>query len=485
MSATEHATPIRTPSADEVSACRPIAVVWEITLSCNLKCAHCGSRAGAPRANELSTAEAFALIQDLAAIGVRDVGLIGGEVYLRHDWLQLITAIKRQGMRCSMQTGGRALTEAKIAAAAIAGLDSAGVSVDGMAANHDFIRGVPGSFAHAVAALHNFHTHRVPTTVNTQLWTRSIDDLPELLSLVAQAGVTTWQLGLTVAMGNAADNPDILLQPHRMLDIMPLLARLYDEAAAKGIRIVLANNVGYFGPFEAKLRSVEEVATHWDGCSAGRNVIGIEADGKIKGCPSLDTATYTGGNIRDKSLQEIWSNSRELAFARNRQVDDLWGFCRSCYYADVCHAGCTWTTHSLFGRPGNNPFCHYRALTLQKRGLRERIRQVRAAPGVPFDNGIFELVVEDMAGNFVKTEQIDSTEFALRDVPAMPARERTSLLLCAGCENFVLPHETQCPHCGGGTLESREQRKQRADIFAPTLSRLRTLFPTADMNQSV
>ena len=77
-----------------------------------------------------------------------------------------------------------------------------------------------------------------------------------------------------------------------------------------------------------------------------------------------------------------------------RTVEDLWGFCRTCYYADVCRAGCTWTSHSLLGRPGNNPYCHYRALTLEGQGLRERIVKTRDAPDRSFAIGEFEVVTE-------------------------------------------------------------------------------------------
>ncbi len=48
----------------------------------------------------------------------------------------------------------------------------------------------------------------------------------------------------------------------------------------------------------------------------------------------------------------------------------------------------------LFGRPGNNPYCHHRATQLREDGLRERVVPVAAAPGEPFDHGLFDLVVE-------------------------------------------------------------------------------------------
>src|ERR1044072_6127886 len=125
----------------------------------------------------------------------------------------------------------------------------------------------------------------------------------------------------------------------------------------------------------------------------------MEAEDQIKGCPSLPTSPYAGGNIRDRNLKQIWWNTDELRLNRERTSTELWGFCGSCYYADVCKAGCTWTTHVLFGRAGNNPYCHHRALELSKQGLRERIAQVEKAPGTPFDHGRFELILENADGS--------------------------------------------------------------------------------------
>ena len=58
------------------------------------------------------------------------------------------------------------------------------------------------------------------------------------------------------------------------------------------------------------------------------------------------------------------------------------------------HGGCTFTAHALLGRPGNNPYCSYRARAFASRGLRERLVAAERAPGEPFDNGRFDIVVE-------------------------------------------------------------------------------------------
>jgi radical SAM protein with 4Fe4S-binding SPASM domain len=373
---------------------RPIYCVWEITLACDLACRHCGSRAGRARAEELSTEECLDLVRQMAALGVKEITLIGGEAYLREDWTAIIEAIRANGMQATMTTGGRGISRERAAAAARAGLQSASVSIDGSEATHDRLRGVTGSYRAALNALENLAQAGVRIAVNTQINRLSMPDLPGLVETIGRAGIHGWQIQLTVPMGRAADEPDVLLQPYDLLQLFPMLAGLKRRADELGFRIWPGNNIGYFGPYESLLRGGMPRG-HGASCGAGRTTLGIEADGSIKGCPSLPTRAWTGGNIRDASLADIWERSAPLRYTRDRTVADLWGYCRECYYADECRAGCTWTGFTIFGKPGNNPYCHHRTLEMKRRGKRERILQSQAAPGEPFDHGAFELVVED------------------------------------------------------------------------------------------
>jgi hypothetical protein len=53
-------------------------------------------------------------------------------------------------------------------------------------------------------------------------------------------------------------------------------------------------------------------------------------------------------------------------------------------------------TSSLFGRTGNNPYCHHRALHYEAAGLRERVVQIAEAPGTPFDHATWEILLEPL-----------------------------------------------------------------------------------------
>jgi radical SAM protein with 4Fe4S-binding SPASM domain len=378
--------------ADQV---RPIYAVWEITLRCDLACVHCGSRAGRARPDELTTAECLDLVDQMADLGVQEVTLIGGEAYLRDDWLDIVRALRRRGLHASMTTGGRGLTLERARSGAAAGLQSVSVSLDGLEATHDRLRGVRGSFQSAMEALANLRAVGVGICVNTQVNRLSIPELPAILETAIAAGAKAWQVQLTAAMGRAADQPDLLPQPFDLLQLFPMLAELKGRCDEAGVRLWPGNNLGYFGPFEAILRGTMPRG-HMASCGAGRSTLGIEADGAIKGCPSLQTNPWTGGNIRDASLLDIWERAAPLRHTRDRTVDELWGYCRTCYYAEECRAGCTWTAFSLFGKPGNNPLCHHRALELQRQGKRERLVPVAPAPGEPFDNGRFEILIEEI-----------------------------------------------------------------------------------------
>ncbi|MDJ0696778.1 nif11-class peptide radical SAM maturase 3 [Mastigocoleus sp. MO_188.B34] len=374
--------------------------VWEITLKCNLACQHCGSRAGHTRTKELSTEEALDLVKQMAEVGITEVTLIGGEAFLRPDWLEIASAITQTGMLCGMTTGGYGITLDTARKMKEAGIKVVSVSVDGLEATHDRLRGRKGSWEWAFKTMSHLKEAGIIFGCNTQINRLSAPEFPQIYELLRDAGIFAWQIQLTVPMGNAADNNEILLQPYELLDLYPMIARVAKRANREGVRIQPGNNIGYYGPYERLLRGQGDAWTFWQGCSAGLSTLGIEADGAIKGCPSLPTSAYTGGNIRNYSLRTIIEETEELRFnlgaGTPKGTEHLWGFCKTCEFAELCRGGCSWTAHVFFDKRGNNPYCHHRALTQSKNNLRERVVLKRQADGKPFDNGEFALIEESI-----------------------------------------------------------------------------------------
>ncbi len=371
--------------------------VWEITLKCNLACSHCGSRAGHTRQEELSTEEALDMVRQLAEVGIKEVTIIGGEAFLRPDWLEIAKAITDAGMICGMTTGGYGITLDTAKRMRDAGIAVVSVSVDGLEATHDLLRGRQGSWQWAFKTMSHLKQVGIPFGSNTQINRLSAPEFPQIYERLHDAGFFAWQIQLTVPMGNAADNHEILMQPYELLDIYPMIVKVMERADREGIRVQPGNNIGYYGPYERFFRG-GDAWSFWQGCGAGLSTLGIEADGKIKGCPSLPTSAYTGGNIRDRSLRDIIEHTEELRFnlgaGTPKGTEHMWGFCKTCEFAELCRGGCSWTAHVFFDNRGNNPYCHHRALTQAERGIRERLVLQRPASGNPFDNGEFIAIEE-------------------------------------------------------------------------------------------
>ncbi|MEH2141011.1 nif11-class peptide radical SAM maturase 3 [Nostoc sp.] len=386
--------------------------VWEITLKCNLACQHCGSRAGHTRANELSTAEALDLVRQMAEVGITEVTIIGGEAFLRPDWLEIAQAITKAGMLCGMTTGGYGITLETARRMKAAGISVVSVSVDGLEATHDRLRGRQGSWQWAFRTMSNLKEAGIRFGCNTQINRLSAPEFPRIYEHLRDAGIFAWQIQLTVPMGNAADNSEILLQPYELLDVYPMIARVAQQAKQEGVQVQPGNNIGYYGPYERLLRG-GDAWSFWQGCSAGLSTLGIEADGAIKGCPSLPTTAYTGGNIRDYSLRTIIEETEELRFnlgaGTPKGTEHLWGFCKSCEFGQLCRGGCSWTAHVFFDKRGNNPYCHHRALTQEKGGIRERVYLQRRADGNPFDNGEFALIEEPINAPWPENDPLHFT----------------------------------------------------------------------------
>lgn len=381
----------------DASSFHPRYVVWELTLACDHACTHCGSRAGVARDTELTTAQALGVVEELAAMGAGEVVLIGGEAYLHAGFLDIVRALARHGITPVMTTGGRGVDAALATAMREAGLERVSVSIDGLEATHDLMRARRGSFADGMRAMAACREAGLGVSANTNLNRLNAADLEPLYEALRDAGVRSWQVQLTAPLGRAADRPELLLQPYDLLSLLPRIAAVKARGLREGVLLMPGNNLGYFGPEEGLLRSQRpEHGDHFGGCQAGRFVMGIESDGAVKGCPSLQTASYVGGHLGERSLRSIWDDAPPLAFTRARTRADLSGFCAECPYADTCLGGCSFTAHAFFGRPGDQPYCHYRALDHARRGLRERLVATDPASGRPFDHGLFEIVVEPL-----------------------------------------------------------------------------------------
>ena len=264
---------------------------WECTLRCNLHCRHCGSDCHISSVGPDMPFEDFRKV--LARIKERYdphhimVILTGGEPLMRKDLEKCGREIYGMEFPWGIVSNGMLMTPRRIESLLRAGLNAATVSLDGFMQDHDWMRGVPGSFRHAEEAV------RI---------------------LAAESSV---EFDVVTCVNNR--NYGTLA---RFRGLMEFISRTRKEG-----RIMPSYGCeGFLGEFEGKVRD------HLYTCQAGLSVASVLADGSISACPSI-RSDYHQGSIYEDDFIDVWENR----FVPYR--DRSWmkkGKCGSCRWFRYC-----------------------------------------------------------------------------------------------------------------------------------------------------
>jgi MoaA/NifB/PqqE/SkfB family radical SAM enzyme len=229
----------------------PQVCVWEVTLACNARCAHCGSRAGPPREGELSTQEACVLVGELAELGCECVTLSGGEPLLRADWSELAAVIRTRGMQTELITNGL-LCRDQSEAIARAGFRSVSFSIDGPSKVHDALRCVPNCLDRVLSGAEALSTRGVRIGAVTQVNRLNLHELEETHEMLVENHFEGWQVQLTVPYGRAADQPGLCLRPEDLPELEAILLRII---ARTPLFVQAADTIGLHEPVRAAIEN--------------------------------------------------------------------------------------------------------------------------------------------------------------------------------------------------------------------------------------
>lgn len=328
----------------------PETVVWEITFACNMRCLHCGTSAGKKRPDELSTEEALNLIDELAGLGCKSITLSGGEPFLREDWAELAARAKERGIRAYLITNGYAVTDEIVRELKRLEMNNVGVSFDGTEKTHNYIRRREDSWQNALNAMRLMANHEQKFCAVSQISNINLGELDDIRQALIDVRCPLWRIQMTTFTGRMHKELVLPLENYpRLVDKLLEFKQKSDE-----IKIDVGENIGYYGCKGARLWD----ATPYLGCYAGTRVAGVESNGDIKGCLSMQEE-FVEGNIRDSSFTEIWNNPQGFLYNRRFTRETAGGACRECRYLPLCRGGCATTSVSASGERANNPYCMY------------------------------------------------------------------------------------------------------------------------------
>lgn len=162
----------------------PLFVLYNITNRCNLRCCYCFGKYYERQDYELSTKEIFYLIDQLAIMGTKRLGIGGGEPLLRNDIGYILEYLKKNGIESGINTNGILLPQ-KISE--LSNVDTVCISLDGEEDVHDYYRG-KGTFKKAMMAIEYCRKYKIETHASMVLTKNNVKSIGFLLRRAKELG---------------------------------------------------------------------------------------------------------------------------------------------------------------------------------------------------------------------------------------------------------------------------------------------------------
>jgi 12,18-didecarboxysiroheme deacetylase len=330
----------------QFSADKKPVVVWNMTRQCNLKCQHCYAHATAGQAEgELSTPEAKAMIDDLAAYGSPVILFSGGEPLMHPDLGELARYATGRGMRAVISTNGTLITRDKAKELKDIGLSYVGVSLDGLQPVHDKFRGVPGAFDMAMEGIRNSMEAGLKVGLRFTVYKKNVAEVPGVFDLIETEGIPRVCFYHLVYAGRGSrlmDEDLSHLETRELLDLlMDRTKALFDKGQAPEV-LTVDNHAD--GPYvylrllkenPQRAKEVLELLQFNEGNSSGRGIGCVSWDGKVH--PDQFWRHLTIDNVRNRPFSEIWSDTSHPVLGKLKDKrPHLTGRCAQCRWLDIC-----------------------------------------------------------------------------------------------------------------------------------------------------
>ncbi len=345
---------------------KPFIVFWELTRACMLACKHCRAKAQKKRhPDELTTEEAYKVVDQLREFGEPYPLLVitGGDPLMRDDVFDIIEYASKSGIRTAIAFSGTKLaTKQRLEKLKEAGVARIAISLDGSTSEiHDYFRGVTGTFETSLEILEMAKEIGISRQINTTVTTFNMLDLPNIMRIGIDYEIALWDVFFIVPTGRAKveympssqEFEDVLNFLYDVSKLTPLNVkssaathlRRVEQMRDRGIYDLPHGELYYklrskLEGFEAKPkeivsgaygRSLADGIRRMMGITDGRGMFFISHIGEVYPSGFLP---IQAGNVREKSLKEIYMNSK--IFVELKNPDMLKGKCGICEYRRIC-----------------------------------------------------------------------------------------------------------------------------------------------------
>ncbi|MFQ5776805.1 MAG: radical SAM/SPASM domain-containing protein [Terriglobia bacterium] len=296
----------------------PLNVHFDLTYRCNERCIHC--YLDHEDYGELTGAEVKGILDQLARAGTLFLTFSGGEVFLRHDFFDLVAYAKKLHFDLSLKTNALLINEGRAGRLKALGVSKVQVSIYSADPRiHDAVTKIPGSFARSLQAIRFLKEQGLQVKIACPLMKLNAEGLPAVQALAEELDVP-YILDLTITPRMDGDLTPVALRIDKK-ELLPVLnnRRLRAQQAA-------ASEL----PSEAAESPPDPYADI--PCSAGHNSCYLSPYGDVYPCVQMPVPT---GNLREQPFEEIWYGSPQMLRVRSVRENQL-HTCSSCGLRSSC-----------------------------------------------------------------------------------------------------------------------------------------------------
>jgi len=311
----------------------------EVNHRCNLACRHCSARAAKGRSpDELSVREIREILSSAKKLGLRKVGLTGGEPLLDVPKLEAIArfCIDELEVPLHMHTNGTLVTEDMCRAGGVLTLFEA-VSVTflgGDAETHDYMTKAKGSFDKALRGAEIIAKAGLPLTCYYIPTHGTCSGFKELTPKLHEIGVKRIRAMALAPSGRARPIYGETAPPRDEM------CQFEKDLLEAGKQLSIHMEAGYCT--RLSMPHLAALSGH-ERCMSGINRVHINSKGDVFPCTAASGVKELRlGNLKRNGsrLEEIWFGSEIIKLIREIHNGGL-SACVECSRKPKCRAGCT------------------------------------------------------------------------------------------------------------------------------------------------
>ena len=310
-----------------------------LTDGCNLACRHCwlaprldttGNRYAALPVELFETA-----IREAKPLGLSGVKLTGGEPLLHPHFVRLLEIVRREELSLTIETNGLLCMPEIAAEIAKSPRRSVSVSIDGAdAETHEWVRGVPGSFAAARQAVSNLVAAGIRPQVIFTVMRGNAGQVDAIVHMAEELGAASVKFNVVQPTARGEKLHEVQ-ETLRVAELIELGRHVELELAPR-------TNLQIFFDYPQAFRALSRIASG-DGCGVCGilGILGVIASGHYALCGvGEEVPDLVFGEVGKDMLEVVWREHAILKALREGLPERLEGVCSHCLMKRRCLGSC-------------------------------------------------------------------------------------------------------------------------------------------------